>query len=203
MTRLRCEVISECSNCGVLRCLSKSYKRNQGYFQANKDILQKTTARRTKWHAMLQTATRGQTYAVAADVARLFDVEPVDVFLEQAEQWEVEGGESGLLTLECFTFHVSYFMPSLETPPQSIFFRDLTHFGGVAVVKRVLDHQPLEHLDGDVADLSELLEGAAHLPHEEPHQEVVTAEVIGQGVVQLKVCRVGGAGGLVSSRTIK
>lgn len=66
---------------------------------------------------MLQTATRGQTYAVAADVARLFDVEPVDVFLEQAEQWEVEGGESGLLTLECFTFHVSYFMLSLETPP--------------------------------------------------------------------------------------
>lgn len=128
------------------------------------------------------------------DVAGVFDVEPVDVFLEQAEQWEVEGGQSGLLALECFIFHAV--IAGFKMPPaplatqlsQSTFSRDPTHFGGVAVVERVLDHQALEHLDGDVADLSELLQGTAHLPHQQPHQEVVAAEVVGQGVVQLKVC---------------
>lgn len=128
---------------------------------------------------------------MVSDVARLFDVEPVDVFLKQAEQWEVEGGQSGLLALECFTFHAVIAGSKMPPAPiatqlsQSIFFRDLTHFGGVAVVERVLDHQALEHLDGDVAHLSELLEGSAHLPHQQPHQEVVAAEVVGQGVVQL------------------
>lgn len=66
--------------------------------------------------------------------------------------------------------------------------KDLTHFGSVAVVKRVLDHQPLEHLDGDLTDLSELLKGPAHFSHQQPHQEVVSAEVISQRVVQLKIC---------------
>lgn len=63
-----------------------------------------------------------------------------------------------------------------------------THFGSVAVVKRVFDHQPLEHLDGDLTDLSELLKSPTHLPHQQPHQEVVSTEVIGQRIVQLKIC---------------
>lgn len=63
-----------------------------------------------------------------------------------------------------------------------------THFRSIAVVKRVFDHQPLEHLDGDLTDLSELLKSAAHLPHQQPHQEVVSTEVIRQRVVQLKIC---------------
>lgn len=60
---------------------------------------------RSQMCQMTKGTTRGQTHAVVANVARLFHVEPVDVFLEQAEQWEVEGGQSGLLALECFTFH--------------------------------------------------------------------------------------------------
>lgn len=63
-----------------------------------------------------------------------------------------------------------------------------THFRSIAVVKCVFDHQPLEHLNGDLTDLSELLKGAAHLPHQQPHQEVVSTEVICQRVVQLKIC---------------
>lgn len=62
-----------------------------------------------------------------------------------------------------------------------------THFRSIAVVKRVFDHQPLEHLDGDLTDLSELLKGAAHLPHQQTHQEVVSTEVVSQRVVQLKI----------------
>lgn len=52
----------------------------------------------------------------------------------------------------------------------------------------MFDHQPLEHLDGDLTDLSELLKSPAHLPHQQPHQEVVSTEVISQRVVQLKIC---------------
>lgn len=141
--------------------------------------------------------TRGHTYAVVANVARVLDVEPVDVFLEQAEQWEVEGGQSGLLALECFTFHSVITCYKMTPRPTSshhhhhhhpIFHTGPTHFGSVAVVKRVLYHQPFEHLDGNVADFPELLEGATHLPHQQPHQEVVAAEIVGEGVVQLKVC---------------
>lgn len=69
--------------------------------------------------------------------------------------------------------------------------KDLTHFGSVAVVKRVFDHQPLEHLDGDLTDLSELLKSPTHFSHQQPHQEVVSAEVISQRVVQLKICSSG------------
>lgn len=63
-----------------------------------------------------------------------------------------------------------------------------THFRSIAVVKRVFDHQPLEHLDGNLTDLSELLKSPAHLPHQQPHQEVVSTEVVGQRIVQLKIC---------------
>ncbi len=63
-----------------------------------------------------------------------------------------------------------------------------THFRSVAVVKRVLDHQPLEHLDGDLTYLPELLKSSANLPQQQPHQEVVSTEVISQRVVQLKIC---------------
>lgn len=56
----------------------------------------------------------------------------------------------------------------------------------------MFDHQPFEDLDGDVADFSVLLERRSHLPQEQAHQEVVPAEVIGQGVVQLEICS-GGA----------
>ena len=61
------------------------------------------------------------------------------------------------------------------------------HLVGVAVVEGVLDHQVLEHVDGDPPDLPELLQGPAHLPEQQPHQEVVPAEVLRQGVVQLEV----------------
>ena len=63
-----------------------------------------------------------------------------------------------------------------------------THFRSIAVVERVFDHQSLEHLDGDLTDLSELLKSAAHLPQQQPHQEVVSTEVISQRIVQLKIC---------------
>lgn len=63
-----------------------------------------------------------------------------------------------------------------------------THFRSIALVKRVFDHQPLEHLDGDLTDLSELLKSTAHLPQQQPHQEVVSTEVVSQGIVQLEIC---------------
>lgn len=53
----------------------------------------------------------------------------------------------------------------------------------------MLDHQALQHLDGDLTDLPELLQGCVHLPQQQPHQEVVLAEVVGQRVIQLEVCR--------------
>lgn len=62
-----------------------------------------------------------------------------------------------------------------------------THFGSVAVVERVFYHQPLEHLDGDLTDLSELLKSPAHLPQQQAHQEVVPTEVVRQRIVQLKI----------------
>lgn len=37
---------------------------------------------------------------MVAKEGRLLSVEPVDVLLQQTEQGEVEGGESGLLALE-------------------------------------------------------------------------------------------------------
>lgn len=39
---------------------------------------------------------------MVAEEGRLFDVESVDILLEQAKQGEVEGGQSGLLALEFF-----------------------------------------------------------------------------------------------------
>lgn len=38
--------------------------------------------------------------------------------------------------------------------------------------------QVLEHADSNDADLPELLEGSAHLPEQQSHQEVVSAEFI-------------------------
>lgn len=63
-----------------------------------------------------------------------------------------------------------------------------THFRSIAVVERVFDHQSLEHLDGNLTDLSELLKSPAHLSQQQPHQEVVSTEVITQRIVQLKIC---------------
>lgn len=63
------------------------------------------------------------------------------------------------------------------------------YLGGVALVEGVLDHQAFQHLDGDLTDLPELLQGCVHLPEQQPHQEVVLAEVVGQRVIQLEVCR--------------
>lgn len=61
------------------------------------------------------------------------------------------------------------------------------YLGGVALVKSVLDHQVLEHVDGYLTDLPELLQGPANLPQEQPNQEVVLTEVVCQRVVQLEV----------------
>lgn len=55
-----------------------------------------------------------------------------------------------------------------------------THFGGIAIIKCVFDHQPLQHLDGDLLNFSDLPQGAAHLPQQQTHQEVVSTEVISQ-----------------------
>lgn len=52
----------------------------------------------------------------------------------------------------------------------------------------MFDHQGLQNVYGNLLDLSKLLHGSAHLPQEEPDQEVIPAEVIGQRVVELQVC---------------
>lgn len=49
----------------------------------------------------------------------------------------------------------------------------------------MFDHQPLQHLDGDLTDLSGLLKSPAHFPEQQAHQEVVSAEVISEGIIQL------------------
>lgn len=51
----------------------------------------------------------------------------------------------------------------------------------------MFDHQALQNVYGDLLDLSKLLHGSAHLPQQEPDQEVIPAEVIGQRVVELQV----------------
>lgn len=53
-----------------------------------------------------------------------------------------------------------------------------THPRSVSVIKGVLYQQVLEHADGNYADLPELLEGSAHLPEQQSHQEVISAEFI-------------------------
>lgn len=63
-----------------------------------------------------------------------------------------------------------------------------TYFGSIAVIKRVFDHQSLEHLDGNLTNLSGLLKCTTHLPEQQSHQEVVSTEVISQQVVQLEIC---------------
>lgn len=68
-----------------------------------------------------------------------------------------------------------------------IYRRAATYFGRVAVIKCVLYHQTLQHLDGILTDLPELLQSCINFPEQQPHQEVVLAEVICQRVVQLEV----------------
>lgn len=63
-----------------------------------------------------------------------------------------------------------------------------THFGNIAVIKRMFDHQPLQHLDGDLMDLSGLLKSPTHFPQQQPHQEVVSAEVVSERIIQLEIC---------------
>lgn len=64
----------------------------------------------------------------------------------------------------------------------------LSNLGGIAVIKAVFHHQTLQNIYGDLLDLSKLLHGPAHFPHQEPNQEVIPAEVVGQRVVKLQVC---------------
>lgn len=52
----------------------------------------------------------------------------------------------------------------------------------------MFNHQTLQDVYGDLLDLSKLLHGPAHLPQQEPDQEVIPAEVVGQRVVELQVC---------------
>lgn len=51
----------------------------------------------------------------------------------------------------------------------------------------MLDEQALEHADGDEAHVPGLPQGRANLSKQQPHQEVVAAELVGQGVVELQV----------------
>lgn len=44
----------------------------------------------------------------------------------------------------------------------------------------MFDHQTLQHVDGDLTDLPELLQSHVDLPEQEAHQEVVLAEVVRQ-----------------------
>lgn len=53
----------------------------------------------------------------------------------------------------------------------------------------MLHHEALQYLDGNLTDLPELLQSGTDLPEQQPDQEVVLAEVIGQRVIQLEVCR--------------
>lgn len=55
----------------------------------------------------------------------------------------------------------------------------------------MLDHEVLQHLDCDLSDLSELLQGPAHFSQQEPDQEVVFAEVVRQRVILLEICGAG------------
>lgn len=52
----------------------------------------------------------------------------------------------------------------------------------------MFDHQTLQNAYGDLLDLSKLLHSSANLPQQEPDQEMIPAEVIGQRVVKLQVC---------------
>lgn len=64
----------------------------------------------------------------------------------------------------------------------------MTYLSSVTVVERVFDHQPFEHLDGNLTDVPLLLESPTHLPQQQAHQEVVSAEVVSQRVIQLQIC---------------
>lgn len=77
--------------------------------------------------------------------------------------------------------HIRYWSEE-ETDEEGI-----AYFGDVAVIKCVLYHQTLQHLDGYLTNLPELLQSCTDLPEQQPNQEVVLTEVICQRVIQLEV----------------
>lgn len=61
------------------------------------------------------------------------------------------------------------------------------YLGAVAFIKCVLYHKVLQHVDGNLTDLPELLQSCTDLPEQQTNQEVVFTEVISQRVIQLEV----------------
>lgn len=117
-------------------------------------------------------------------------IQPVDVLLEQTKQGKVQGSQPGLLALENKLITQWKPHPHIRQWSENArnkCVRGSAYFGTVAVVKRVLYHQILEHLDGYLTDLPELLQSCADLSEQHPDQEVVLTEVICQWVVQLEV----------------
>lgn len=52
----------------------------------------------------------------------------------------------------------------------------------------MLHHEALQHLDGNLTNLPELLQSCAGFPEQQSNQEVILTEVIRQRVIQLEVC---------------
>lgn len=52
----------------------------------------------------------------------------------------------------------------------------------------MLHHEALQHLDGNLTNLPELLQSCTGFPEQQSNQEVILTEVIRQRVIQLEVC---------------
>lgn len=59
----------------------------------------------------------------------------------------------------------------------------------------MFDHEVLQHLDGYLANVPELLQSGADLSEQQPDQEVVLTEVVRQRIVHMEVCEAGRARG--------
>lgn len=122
-------------------------------------------------------------------------IQPVDILLEQTKQGKVQRGQPGLLALKKQTTLSTEFLKStharylsqVEMQEMEMQREGSAYFGGVAVVERVLHHQVLQHVDGYLSNLPELLQSCTDLPEQQPDQEVVLTEVICQRVIHLEV----------------
>lgn len=114
-------------------------------------------------------------------------IEPVDVLLEQSKQGKVQGSQPCLLALENKRITQQNISRSHMQKCKQQMHEGSTYFWTVAVIKCVLYHQILQHLDGYLTNVPELLQSCTDLPEQHPNQEVVLTEVICQRVIKLEV----------------
>lgn len=129
------------------------------------------------------TVNRRQSYAAGEAVGQghgIFNVEPVDVLLEEAKERQVQSSQPRLLTLK-HTIHTPHTCANANrcrhrVQNQKHMTKTCTqvwrsenvlaepHLGGITIIKCVFDHHVLQHLNGYLTNITKLLQSCTHLP---------------------------------------